>query len=331
MKRQENGDRDWTLKELAEQIDGRVKGDENKIINCVATLRNATPNSISFMSNEKHCKFLRHTMAGAIVLKEQHALDSDRNYLISDNPRAAFARIVACLHKDENGISKECHDTAVVSDTSIIADTAAIGANTVIGESVSISGDAQIGACCSIGDGVSIGAGTRIDSNVSVYRNSRIGRHCKIHSGVVIGAPGFSYELEDGQWTEVPNIGSVIIGDNVRIGAATTIDRGSIENTIIEDGVKIDNNVQIGHNVKVGENSIIAGNVGIAGSTVVGKNCMFGGQTGIVEHVEIADNVIVLSGSVVTKTILTAGTYSSNIPAQEAGKWKKVLAKLRKL
>ena len=321
---------EWSLKELAELSGGKVQGDQEKIIRRISTLEHATSDSIACISHPRYRKYLESTAAGAVIANAEIINDCGVNYLISDNPRAAFAKVAACLHQNREIQSGEIHATAEIADSAVIGDNVEIGAYAVIGENVVIGEGVLIGAGCVIDSECQIGSGTRIEFNVSIYRNTKIGSDCSIHAGVVIGASGFSFAQDGNDWLEIPNIGGVIIGDRVRIGAATTIDRGSIENTVIEDGVKIDNNVQIGHNVRIGANTLIVGNSGIAGSAVIGRNCLLGGLTGVVEHVVITDHVIVHSGSIVTRSISVPGTYSSNIPAQEASAWYQVLAKLRR-
>ncbi|MDE0308837.1 MAG: UDP-3-O-(3-hydroxymyristoyl)glucosamine N-acyltransferase [Acidiferrobacterales bacterium] len=321
----------WTLSELAEQVGGRVQGNANKSVTHVDELRHAQEDAISHCSTIAQKRYLQSTSAGIVILPEGNNWGYEGDCLLARNSRIAFAQIVDLMHPEPANSAAYIAQSAFVHPTAKIADSARIEANVVVGENVDIGDNAVIGAGTVIGDDVIIGPGTTVDFNVSIYGHCVIGRNCRIYSCVVLGASGFSYEWDGRQWNYIRNIGGVTIGDDVDIGASTSIDRGSVRSTIIGNGVKIDNNVQIGHNVEIGDHSLIVGNVGIAGSAKIGKRCVLGGQVSIVSHVEIADDVTVQACSLITKSIATSGSYSSSIPAKEASEWKRSLASLSRM
>ncbi len=321
----------WTLSELAEQVGGRVEGNAQKSVTHVDELQYAAVDAISHCSTSGQKKFLQSTSAGVVILPVGNNWGYDGDRIIAKNPRIAFSQIVDLMHPEPVKNQTYIDESASVHPTATIGNEVIIESNVVVGENTKIGNDVVVGAGTVIGDDVSIGDGTTIDFNVSIYRFSEIGQNCRIYSGVVLGASGFSYERDRDKWRLIRNIGGVTIGDNVDIGASTSIDRGSIRNTIIGNGVKIDNNVQIGHNVEIGDDSLIVGNVGIAGSAKIGKRCILGGQVSIVSHVVIADDVTVQACSLITKSISESGTYSSSIPAKEATEWKRNLAGLSRI
>lgn len=323
--------RKWTLSELANQLGGRAEGNAEKSVTHIDELKYASKDAICHCSITGQEKFLKNTSAGIVILTESAAREYHGDCIVSANPRLAFAQVVELLHPQPADEQKKIDGTASVHPTALIGDCGQIGANVVIGRNARIGNCVSIGAGSVVGDNVSIGEGTKIEFNVSIYSGCCIGSNCSVFSGVVIGASGFSYEQHCGEWRPIRNIGNVVIGDRVDIGACTTIDRGSIRSTVIGDGVKIDNNVQIGHNVEVGEHSLIVGNVGIAGSVKIGKNCIVGGQVAIASHLEITDDVTIQASSLVTKSIPNPGTYSGSIPAREVSTWKRTLAQLYKL
>ena len=249
-----------------------------------------------------------------------------------DNLRAVVREIVAAagLHPPA-APSAGIHSTAVVAASAKISPHAHLAANVVVGENSVIAAGAVIGPNSVIGDNCSIGVGTRLIASVTLVEDVVIGARCIVHPGAIVGCDGFGNAISSTGWVKVPQIGGVRIGDDVEIGANTTIDRGAIEHTVIENGARLDNLVQIAHNVRVGEHSALAAMTGISGSTVIGKRCMFGGQTGTVGHLTICDDVIVTGKSMVTKSISAPGTYSGAFAAEEAGSWKKRMARFKRL
>ncbi len=320
----------WTLAEIAKNIGGVVHGDEAYQVDSFATLEHATENQISFLSNLKYKKFLAKTSAGAVIVSVEAAALAPNNAIVVDDPYVAYAKAARLLNpikSYEAGIAT----SAVISHTAVIHKTASIAAHVVIESGVEIAANVVIGPNCVIQSGVKLGIGSRLTANITLCEGVQIGARCIIHPGVVIGADGFGIANDNGSWIKVPQVGSVCIGDDVEIGANTTIDRGAIEDTIIGTGVKLDNQIQIGHNTIVGEHTVIAGCVGIAGSTTIGQNCIIGGGVGIGGHISIADGVILTGMTMVTKSITSAGVYSSGIPAEPTAQWHKNVIRYRQM
>ena len=319
-----------TLAELAAHVGGQVQGDGATTITGIGTLQSARAGQISFLANSRYRKFLQSTQASAVIVAEEYAADCPGNALIVAKPYVAYARIanlfvgrLVC----ENGV----HATAVVSAGVRLGARVTIGPHSVIGEGVILGDDVWIGAGCVLGRNVSIGADGRLEANITLWHGTQIGVRALIHPGVVIGADGFGLANDNGVWIKVPQLGSVRIGDDVEIGANTTIDCGALEDTIIEDGVKLDNLIQIGHNVHIGAHTAIAACTAIAGSTKIGKYCGIGGTVGIVGHLEIADHVQITGMSMVTKSISEAGVYSSGTPLEPNAQWHKNFARFKHL
>ena len=266
-----------------------------------------------------------------MILPENSKCNYRGDRIIAKNSRLAFAQVIELLHPPVESYHVGNAESSFVHPSAVIDNSAKIDIGVVVGRNVRIESDVVVGAGTVICDNVAIGEGTKIDYNVSILTGCTIGRNCRIYSGVVLGSSGFSYERDGDGWKHIRNIGQLIIGDDVDIGACTSIDRGSIRETVIGNGVKIDNNVQIGHNVRVGDNTLIVANVGIAGSVKIGQRCMIGGQVAIASHIEITDDVTIQASSLVTKSIPVRGVYSGCIPAREAGVWKRTLASLYRL
>lgn len=320
----------WTLAEIAKHIDGEVQGDASFQVESFSTLEHALNHQISFLANLKYKKYLASTSAGVVIVSRDAASLVPNNAIIVDDPYVAYAkaaRLLNPLRVYETGIDA----SAVISEQSIIHQTASIGAQAVIEAGVVIAEHAVIGPGCVIQRGSKIGADSKLTANITICDAVEIGARCVIHPGVVIGADGFGIANDKGKWIKVPQIGSVKIYDDVEIGANTTIDRGAIDDTIIGRGVKLDNQIQIGHNVVIGDNTVVAGCVGIAGSTVIGKNCAIGGGVGISGHISIADGVQLTGMTMVTKSITSAGVYSSGIPAESTSQWHKNVIRYRQM
>lgn len=318
----------WTLAELADHIGGCAKGDLTKTIAHVASLDTASSDAISHFSNATQASQLKSTNAGIVVLREQHLSDYVGNAIVTDNPRFAIAQIIDLVHPP-SPLKLGIDGSALIGDDCDISKSVRIGKNVVIGDRCRIGDNTCIEAGAVVEHSVNIGDNCRIDSNVTIYRRSRVGDNTQISAGVVIGACGFSFEWVENRWVEIRNIGDVVIGDNVSIGACTTVDRGSLESTRIEHGVKIDNNCQIGHNVQIGENTLIVANVGIGGSAVIGKRCLIGGMSVVRDNTRIVDDVTICAVSCVTKSIDRPGSYSSAIPARKTSDWNRTLVKLQ--
>lgn len=319
-----------TLAELAKALGARLQGAGSARIGSIAPLVSADSAALTFMLGRSHLKDLRKTRAGAVILRAEWAHECPVAALIVENPHAAFARAAALLYPSPP-VVPGIHPTAVVSPGAEVAEDASVGAHAVIEEGCRIGSGAHIGPGCVLMARASIGAHTRLVAQVFVGANCHLGEYCLIHPGVVIGADGFGLANEDGRWIRVPQIGRVIIGEGVDIGANTTVDRGAIEDTVIEDGVKLDNQIQVAHNVRIGEHTAIAGCVGIAGSADIGRGCTIGGGVGIAGHLHIADGVHVTGMSLVAGNLEKQGAYSSSLPAQPLRQWQKNAARLRHL
>ncbi len=319
-----------TLAELAEHVGVELKDGHEVIIHAVAPLQSAKSGEISFLSNSRFKKYLVTTQASAVILSEADSIDCSAYALICDNPYLAYAQIATYLHPGEEATGIH-HPSAVISPDSNIDPSASIGAHCVIESGVTVRANAIIGAGCVIGRDVIIGAQSHLVANVNIYQGSQIGQRCLIHAGAVIGADGFGIAPSSQGWVKVPQLGRVLIGDDVEIGANTTIDRGALEDTLIGNGVKLDNQIHIAHNVSIGDHTVIAACTGISGSVTIGSRCMIAGGVGIAGHLDIVDGVTVTGMSMVTKSIREPGVYSSGWGAQPQSSWRRQVAGLRRL
>ena len=319
----------YTVKNISKTFNVDFFGDENYSINQVSSIVNATEKSIVFLSNKKFLKLLNSTKSKVVITTKELSKFCDNNIIISENPYLLFAKISQLINK-ENNIKYNVH-SSVVSFTKNLNSKILIEPNVFIGKNVEIGDESFIGFNSCIGDDVKIAYGARIFPNVTIYNNVIIGSNVTIHSGTVIGADGFGYANENNSWVKIPQIGGVEIGNNVEIGSNTSIDRGTLDNTIIRSGVKIDNQIQIAHNVEIGENTAIAGCVGIAGSAKIGKNCTIGGGAGIQGHITICDNTQITGMTKVSCDIKKAGVYSSGTPLMLNKEWLKNAARFKKL
>lgn len=318
------------LGELAEQFDCELVGDPNLTVETVGSLANAGPNALSFLSSSKFRKQLSSTKAAAVISRANDAEDSPAAVLISDNPYACYARIAAFLcpaPAHEPGI----HPSAVVAATATIAETAHIAANAVVEHRATVGANTSIGPGTVVGPDCVIGENCRLHANVTFVRNVTVGDRCIFHSGSVVGADGFGNAMTPEGWVKVPQLGGVRVGNDVEIGSVTTIDCGAIDDTVIEDGVRLDNQIQIGHNVHVGEHTAMATACAIAGSARIGKRCMFAGMVGMAGHIEVCDDVVVNGKGMISKSITKPGAYASNFPIEEARSWNRRVAMFRRL
>ncbi|MBT8419709.1 MAG: UDP-3-O-(3-hydroxymyristoyl)glucosamine N-acyltransferase [Gammaproteobacteria bacterium] len=318
------------LGKLAETLGAELHGDEDCRIDRVATLQCASPGSVSFLANRRYRTYLPNTRASAVILSSADLSECPVFSLVLDNPYLGYARTAALL-SPRSLPSHSIHSSAWVSPKAIVHETAWIGPQAVIEDGVSIGEGVYIGAGCTVDQRVVIGDYSQLTANVTLCRNVVVGKRVLIHPGVVVGSDGFGIANDNGAWVKVPQLGAVRIGDDVEIGANTTVDRGALEDTILENGVKIDNQVQVGHNVFIGAHTAIAGCVAIAGSVRIGKRCVVGGSTAIAGHLEIADGVYLTGASQVTKSISKPGIYSSWISVQESFVWRKNVARLHQL
>lgn len=302
----------YKLADLVSGLDVTLKGDAECLITGVAPIQSAQSGSITFLNNALYRKHLATTEASAVILTPAEAEKCAGNAVISRDPYYVYAK-VAAYFSEEPASSSGVHPSAVIDATAIVHESASIGPNCALGKRVRIAAGVALGPNCVIGDDVYIGEDSRLDANVVLYYKTTIGQRTHIASGAVIGGDGFGFANKSGVWHKVPQLGAVLIGSDVDIGANTTIDRGAVENTIIEDGVKLDNLIQIGHNVRIGAHTIIAGCTGVAGSTVIGRHCMIGGAAMIAGHLTIADQVMITGGAGITKSISAPGIYSTGL------------------
>jgi UDP-3-O-[3-hydroxymyristoyl] glucosamine N-acyltransferase len=321
---------EFTLGELAVRFGLGLKGEPGLAVSRVATLAHADTGALSFLANTRYRRQMESTRATAVLLGPEDAAGCPVAALIDPNPYLAYARIADLLHPQAPPAAG-IHPSAVTSASARIAASASVGPLAVIEDGVEIGERVSVGPGCIVQQGARIGADSRLTARVNVYAGVRIGRRCIVHAGAVIGADGFGFAPDAGTWVKVPQVGSVQIGDDVEIGANTTIDRGAIDDTVVGHGVKLDNQIQVGHNVTIGAHTAIAGCVGISGSTTIGKRCMIGGGVGIAGHLTIADDVVVTGCSLVSASIRHAGSYSSGMPTVETRLWRRMVAHLRRL
>jgi len=322
------GSQGLSLNEIAALLGGDVLGDGETRVFQVGTLLSAAPGQISFLTNPKYRAQLGQTRASAVILSSVDASATDLPRIVSSNPYAYYARVTALLNPERRP-GAGLHPTA--SSASPVPASASIGAGVSIGSAVELGEELIIHPGCVIGDGVRIGPGSVLYPNVVIYPGCSIGRNAIIHSGAVIGSDGFGFAPEGGTWVKIPQIGAVRIGDDVEIGANTSIDRGALDDTVIEEGCKLDNQIQIAHNCVIGARTVIAGCVGIAGSTKIGKGCMLGGAAMILGHLEIADGTVISPGSMVMKSIPRPGKYTALFPLEEHERWLRNAAQVRHL
>ena len=322
--------RSYSLREIARRFGGEIAGDPAVAVRQVATLESAAPDGIAFLANARYLPQLKATRAGAVIVGESGRNATRLPRIVCANPYAYFARVSALFNPAPRA-RPGAHATAVIDRSARVAGDAEIGPCAVIGRGAVIGAGSVIGAGCFIGDGVEIGPGTRLYPNATVYHGCVIGDRVILHSGVVIGADGFGIAMDEGRWRKVPQIGRVVVGNDVEIGANTTVDRGALDDTVIEEGVKLDNQIQVGHNVRIGAHTAIAACAGIAGSAKIGRNCRIGGASGIAGHITIADGVEISTYTLITKSIDRPGTYTGAYAFEPHRDWLRNAAQLRHL
>jgi UDP-3-O-[3-hydroxymyristoyl] glucosamine N-acyltransferase len=300
-----------TLGEIAARLGGRIAGDSQTLIHQVGSLENAQAGQIAFLASLRYKTRLAGTRAEAVILSPQHEHLTALPRIVCDRPYVYFARVSQLFNPLV--LQEGIHATAVIAPSARLGKGVAIGAGCVIGEDVMI------------------GEGSCLYPNVTVYPGCSIGARAIVHAGAVIGADGFGIAEEEGRWVKIPQIGAVRIGDDVEIGANTTIDRGAIDDTVIEDGVKLDNQIQIGHNVRVGAHTAMAGCVAVAGSADIGNHCTVGAASVILGHLRLVDGVHVSAGTVISRSILKPGTYTGMFPFDDNESWARNTALVRHL
>jgi UDP-3-O-[3-hydroxymyristoyl] glucosamine N-acyltransferase len=316
------------LDEIVARLGGELRGDGSVTIRQVGTLSAAGDGEIAFLANPKYRKQLADTRATAVIVPPQAADETALPRIVHPNSYAYYARVAALLNPVPQR-ARGAHASAVVH--SPVPESASIGENAVVGEGVSLGNNVTLYPGVVVGDGVSIGDDSVLYPNVVVYRDCVIGARVVIHAGAVIGADGFGFAKEGDRWLKIPQIGRVVIGDDVEVGANTSIDRGALDDTVIGNGVKLDNQIQIAHNVRIGENAAMAGCVGVAGSTRIGARCTVGGAGMIIGHLDLADDVHVSAGTMVTKSLVKPGQYTSIFPLEAHEDWLHNAAQIKRL
>jgi len=319
-----------SLQVIADHIGAELRGDGTVMIDSVTSMDAATAGSITYIKDRSYLEYLAGTQASAVILKEEFADQCSVPAVIVPDPYVGYARVAQLFHP-LRPIQPGIHTSAQVSPDAHIAESVQVDALAVIEAGVGVGDDCYIGPGCVLRSGAQLGKGTRLMANVCMGEDCVIGERGLVHPGTVIGADGFGFANDAGVWVKIPQIGKVVIGDDVEIGANTCIDCGAVHDTVIGNGVKIDNLVQIGHNVVIGDHSIIVSNAGLAGSSRVGKHCAIAGGAGLAGHLELCDGVTVTGMSMVTHSITEPGMYSSGISAQDAKQWRRNHARLHQL
>ncbi|WP_341503498.1 UDP-3-O-(3-hydroxymyristoyl)glucosamine N-acyltransferase [Gallaecimonas sp. GXIMD4217] len=319
-----------SLAELAKTLDAKLVGDGDIPISRVNTLESAGPGQLAFLANSKYRKQLQSTKAEAVILTEKDLEYRQGAALVMANPYLGFARVAQLLDSTPPA-AVGIHPTAVIDPSVQLGKDVAIGAHAVLEAGVVIGDHCQVGANCFIGRDSVLGAGTKLWANVSLYHDVQLGERCLVQSGVVIGSDGFGYANDKGTWVHIPQTGGVRIGNDVEVGAGTTIDRGALEHTVIGDGTILDNQVQVAHNVRLGKGCAVAGNTVFAGSCSLGDHCIVGGSAGVAGHLEVTSGVTITGMTMVTKAITEPGVYSSGTAAQPNREWRKSAARFRQL
>lgn len=325
----------YTISELAQRFDLVAIGDGTRLIDGVGSLASAKPSQLSFLSNSKYTSQLAVTHAGVVVLRELDLAGCPTAALIASDPYVAYAKLAALFEPQTIAISG-IHPSAVVASSARISASASIGPGCVIAERAVIGDDAVLGPHCIIGDDCTVGAHCRLVARVTLVMRVTLGLRVLVHPGAVIGSDGFGLAFDHsvadhGGWIKLPQLGGVRIGDDCEIGANTTIDRGSLDDTVLEEDVRLDNQIQIAHNVHVGAHTAMAGCAAVAGSTKIGRYCMIGGDAGVLGHLELVDGVTITAKSLVTHSIREPGEYSSGVPLQNNRQWRRNAARFKHL
>ncbi|MGQ7274441.1 UDP-3-O-(3-hydroxymyristoyl)glucosamine N-acyltransferase [Marinobacter sp. V034] len=319
-----------SLGDIAQALGATLRGDAATEIRGIATLQSAQEGDVSFLANPSYARYLQTTKASAVIVAPSAAEQCPTNVLLLDNPYLGYAQLSHWFDPAPRAPAG-IHPSAVIDASAKVAPTASVGPNVVIEAEALIGENVTIGAGSVIGSGCRIGDGSTLDARVTLYHGVELGKRCLILSGAVIGSLGFGFANEKGVWHRIAQIGRVILGDDVEVGANTTIDRGALDDTVIGNGVKLDNLVQIAHNVSVGDHTAMAAFVGVAGSTTIGRHCVFGGASGISGHLKVGDQVHLTGMTMVTRDLPEPGVYSSGVPVDTNRRWQKNAVRFRQL
>jgi len=320
----------YTVAELAERFGLSFSGDGARVIDGVGTLAGAGPSQLSFLSNSKYTAQLAAARAGVVVLREENLADCPTAALVARDPYVAYARIAA-LFERLPAAPAGIHPSAVVAAGARVSTSASIGPGCVIADGAVIGDGVVLGPHCIIGEDCTVGAQSRLVARVTLVTRVTLGQRVLVHPGAVIGSDGFGLAFDKDHWVKLPQLGGVRIGDDCEIGANTTIDRGALDDTVLEEDVRLDNQIQIAHNVHVGAHTAMAGCAAVAGSAKIGRYCMIGGNAGVLGHLELADRVTITAKSLVTHSIREPGEYSSGVPLQDNRQWRKNAARFKHL
>ncbi|ENO1790072.1 UDP-3-O-(3-hydroxymyristoyl)glucosamine N-acyltransferase [Vibrio alginolyticus] len=319
-----------TLAELATITGGELFGDESLVVSRVAPMDKAQEGDVTFLSNPKYAKHLSECQATVVMVKAEHKDQCVGNTLVVSDPYVAFARVVQAMDTTPKPADDIAPSAVIAADVKM-GENVTIGANAVIETGVELGDNVSVGAGCFIGKNAKLGNNTKLWANVTIYHEVSLGDDCLVQSGTVIGSDGFGYANDKGEWIKIPQLGSVRIGNRVEIGACTTIDRGALEDTIIEDNVILDNQLQIAHNVQIGYGTVMPGGTIVAGSTKIGKYCQIGGASVLNGHITIADGVAITGMGMVMRSIEEKGLYSSGIPLQTNREWRKTATRVHRI
>ncbi|EJL6781334.1 UDP-3-O-(3-hydroxymyristoyl)glucosamine N-acyltransferase [Vibrio sp. B513a] len=319
-----------TLAELATITGGELFGDESLVVSRVAPMDKAREGDVTFLSNPKYAKHLTECQATVVMVKAEHKDQCVGNALVVSDPYVAFARVVQAMDTTPKPADDIAPSAVIAADVKM-GENVTIGANAVIETGVELGDNVSVGAGCFIGKNAKLGNNTKLWANVTIYHEVSLGDDCLVQSGTVIGSDGFGYANDKGEWIKIPQLGSVRIGNRVEIGACTTIDRGALEDTIIEDNVILDNQLQIAHNVQIGYGTVMPGGTIVAGSTKIGKYCQIGGASVLNGHITIADGVAITGMGMVMRSIEEKGLYSSGIPLQTNREWRKTATRVHRI
>ena len=322
--------KEWPLGMLADRIGAELLGDPERVVRAIAPLGVAGEGDLSFLANRRYLRDLGSTRASAVIVGPGDVDASPTAVLVLRNPYLGYAR-AAALMATPPVVQAGIHPSAVVEAAADVSPTASIGPLAFVGSGATVGARSHVGPGSVLEPESSVGEGSRLVANVTVCRGVRIGARCLLHPGAVVGADGFGLANDSGTWVKIPQLGTVRLGDDVEVGANTTIDRGALQDTVIGDGVKIDNQVQIAHNVVIGPDTAIAGCVAIAGSVRIGARCIIEGAAMISGHLDLADDVHVTGGTAVAKSIARSGVWSSGMPAQRSHVWRRMWVRMQKL